>query len=340
MIASKKSVLFALTLTALIARAVAATYQELPDWLKLPAGRAQIGNQHGDVAVSATGEVYVSTMDPDAGIMVFAANGKYLRNVPGAPNDFHGFVIRKDNGTEYIFGPRLTEQTIVKLTLDGKKVLEIPASAIPDKFKVAAPATKKNAQGESIRNPDAGKFMVRMTGMDVAPNGDLFVTDGYSSDYVHRFDRNGKYLKSFGGKKEPYNFKTLHKIAIDTRFTPARILACDRANLRMVHLSLDGDLLGVVATDLLLPSAVAIQGEYALIGELKGQVTILDKAGKIVTKIGTNTNPELTTSNKAEPSKWVNGIVTAPHGVVFMANGDVLVSEYNVYGRVHRFNRQ
>jgi len=38
--------------------------------------------------------------------------------------------------------------------------------------------------------------------MDVAPNGDLYVTDGYASDYVHRFDRDGKYLKSFGGKKE------------------------------------------------------------------------------------------------------------------------------------------
>jgi hypothetical protein len=24
--------------------------------------------------------------------------------------------------------------------------------------------------------------------MDVAPNGDLYVTDVYSSDYVHRFD--------------------------------------------------------------------------------------------------------------------------------------------------------
>ena len=52
----------------------------------------------------------------------------------------------------------------------------------------------------------------------VDANGDLFVVDGYSSDYVHRFDKTGKYLASFGGKGEPYKFRTLHKIAVDTRF--------------------------------------------------------------------------------------------------------------------------
>ena len=340
MIAFTKSLRVVLTLTALTANAIALDFRADPNWLKLPPGRPQLGNQHGDVAVSAKGEVYVSTMDPKAGIMVFNAEGKYLRNVSGAPDDFHGFVIRKDRGQEFIFGPRLNGQTILKLTLDGQKVLDIPASAIPDQFKVETPKTKKNAQGETVPNPDAGKRALRFTGIDVGPNGDIFVTDGYGNDYIHRFDRMGKYLKSFGGKKEPYNFKTLHKIAIDTRFNPLRIIACDRANLRMVHLSLDGELLGVVATDLLLPSAVAIQGDYAVIGELKGQVTVLDKAGKIVAKVGTNTNPALTTSNKAEPSTWLPGIVTAPHGVVFLANGDILVSEYNLYGRVHRFNRQ
>jgi hypothetical protein len=32
--------------------------------------------------------------------------------------------------------------------------------------------------------------------------------------------------------------------------------------------------------------------------------------------------------------------VTAPHGVAFNARGDIFVSEYSLYGRVHRFNRQ
>ena len=52
---------------ALITTATAAnTYSVVADWLKLPQGREQLGNQHGDVAVSSTGEVYVSVQDPSA----------------------------------------------------------------------------------------------------------------------------------------------------------------------------------------------------------------------------------------------------------------------------------
>ncbi len=322
----KKLLLTVLATCALIASIDAVEYKTVPDWLKLPKGRTQLGSLHGDVAVSSKGEVYVSVLEPEAGLQVFSSKGKFLRNVEDAPNDFHGFVIRKEKGGEFIYGSRLNGENILKMTLAGKVVLDIPAaSLIPEKFQ------KKKKDG---------KTALRLTGMDVAPNGDLFVTDGYASDYIHRFDRTGKYLTSFGGKQEPYSFKTLHKIAIDTRFTPARILACDRANLRVVHLSLDGDFLGVVCSDLLMPAAVAIHGDYAAIGEIKGQVTVLDKAGKIAARFGTNTNPGEAGTNKAEPAVWRPGIVTAPHGIAFNKHGDIFVAEYNQFGRVHRFDEK
>ena len=337
----KVTLLTTLAVTTFLGHAFAVEYKAMKDFARLPDVNSRATNQHGDVAVSSKGEIYVSTMDPNAGVQVFSADGKFLRNVPGAPNDFHGFVIRKDKDGEFIFGPRVEQHSIVKMTLDGKKVLEIPASAIPDKFKnIRQPNTKKNAKGEIAKLADEGKPYVRMTAMDVAPNGDLYVSDGYASDYVHRFDRNGKYLTSFGGKGEPYNFKTLHKIAMDTRFTPARIIGVDRTNGRVVHMGLDGKFLGVIATDMMLPAAVAVQGEYAAIGELKGQITILDKAGKVVAKFGTNTNVDEAGKNAPPPATWRPGVVTAPHGVAFTDRGDVLVSEYSLFGRVHKFARQ
>jgi hypothetical protein len=277
---------------------------------------------HGDVAVSSAGEVYISVQDPQAGLQVFASDGTFLRNVPDAPSDLHGFVIRRQADREFIFGVSLRGQTIVKLALDGKVAMTVPASAIPDEFKV--------------RNARSGQLALALTGVDVAPNGDLYVTDGYASDYIHRFDRTGKYLTSFGGKKEPYSFSTLHKLAIDSRFQPPRIIACDRANNRVVHLSLNGDFLGVVAKDLLLPAAIVIDGDYAIVGELKGQVTVLDKAGQTVLRIGTNAEPGVGT-NQLKPEQWRTGVFGSPHGVAVNARGDLFVSEFNAFGRVHRF---
>ena len=187
--------------------AAAVEYQAVADWLKLPAGRPQLGTMHGDIAVSSSGEVYVSVEDPQAGVQVYAADGTFVRNVPNAPADFHGFVIRRLADGEFLYGARLRTQEVLKLGLDGKVALTIPAASMPDEFKV--------------RNARSGQLAVLFTGVDVAPNGDIYVTDGYASDFIHRFDRTGKYLKSFGGKQEPYKINTLHKLAIDSRFQPA-----------------------------------------------------------------------------------------------------------------------
>ncbi len=321
----KRLLLPALIVAACLGSALATDYKAVPDWYSFPDGKKIIGNMHGDIAVASNGEVYASVMDPKAGLQVFGPDGKWLRNVPNAPADFHGFVIHQDADGEFVYGPRLGAGNILKLTLDGKEVLNIPSSAIPDEFK------SKDKEGKPI---------VRLTAMDVAPNGDLYVTDGYSSDYVHRFDKTGKYLKSFGGKQPPYSFKTLHKIAIDTRFDPPRIIACDRANGRVVHLSLDGDFLGVIIGDLRLPAAVAVQGDLAVIGELKGRVTVIDKAGKVVTQFGDNTTAEEQGTNKVEPDKWRPGIVTrAPRRGLRRPRG-YLRLRVQMYGRVHRFDRQ
>jgi hypothetical protein len=336
-----KFLLPVLLLAASLGSAFAAGYKDVPHCYSFPDGKKIIGNMHGDIAVASNGEIYVSVMDPKAGIQVFGPDGKWVRNVPNAPADFHGFVIHKDaDGIEYIYGPRLGTGNILKLTLDGKEVLNIPPSAIPDEFKNKSPKTKKGPDGTQVPNPDADKPFVRLTGMDVAPNGDLYVTDGYASSYVHRFDKTGKYIKSFGGSKPPYGFNTLHKIAIDTRFDPPRIIGCDRANGRMVHMSLDGDFIGVIATGLHMPAAVAIHGDLAVVGELKGPITVLDKEGKIVTQLGANDHPTEVGTNQAPPDVWRPGIVTAPHGVAVNAHGDIFVSEYNIYGRIHRFNRE
>ena len=300
------------------------TWKAEPDWLILPKGKEKLGNMHGDIAVSSTGDVYVSVGDPKAGLQVYGDDGKWKRNVKGAPSDLHGFVIRKEKGGEFIYSARVNGSEVLKMDMAGKTVLSIKADSIPDEFK------RKGRNGEGF---------VKLTGVDVGENGDIFVTDGYASDHIHRFDKSGKYLNSFGGKNAPYGFRTLHKLVIDHRFSPARILGMDRANNRVIHLGLDGKFIGVVEENLRLPACVHIHGDWAVIGELRGRVTILDEKGETYAQLGTNETKGEIGTNRTPPGKWRPGIVTAPHGITCNANGDVFVAEWNVVGRVHRFNR-
>jgi len=324
-----------------------AAYEADPVWLKLPEGRSEIGSMHGDIGLSAAGEVYISVegsvkqrfaiLGPGPGIQVYSMDGRYLRNVPDAPFDLHGFLIRQEPGGEFLYGVRLAggtsvedksragldRQVVIKMTLDGKVVMSIPASGIPDDFK------------SKTRD---GRTYLRLSGIAVAPNGDIYITDGYASDYLHRFDRNGRYIASFGGKQPPYGFNQLHKILIDTRFEPVRLIGTDRQNSRLVHFSLDGKLLGVIATDFKRPASLALRGDYLAVGELAGgRIDILDKEGRIVAQVGVNAVAEGVGVNTTPPEQWKPGEVTAPHGLAFTPAGDLLATEFNLFGRVHRF---
>jgi len=88
-----------------------------------PPGMQTIGDSHGDIAVSPAGEIYVSVQGGDhPGIQVYSTAGRYLRNVPDAPPDLHGFIIaRGPDRQPYIFGvSRLAQQ----IELRGAEALD------------------------------------------------------------------------------------------------------------------------------------------------------------------------------------------------------------------------
>lgn len=298
----------------------AQTYTEVEHWLHLPENRPQLGNQHGDIALSAAGEIYVSVQDPKAPMQVYNAQGQFQRIIPTCPPDFHGFIINPEAGGEFIYGPRLTTGEILKLTLTGETVLSIPPSAIPDQYK--APGATPG---------------LKLTGIAVAPNGDIYVTDGYGLDYIHRFDAAGHYLQTFGGRGEPYLFQNLHKIALDPRFTPPRLLATDRGHNRLVHLSLTGDYLGEVARDLRKPSALFIHDQTLYVAELNGRVSLLDQAGQSLTTLGANDTPGQFGTNKVEPSLWRPNVLNSPHGLTRDPAGNLYISEWNLFGNIHKY---
>lgn len=294
------------------------SYEFVPNFITPPPGKEQIGNGHGEIRVDAAGNFYVSVQNKDAGIQVYGPDGKFIKEL-ALPQSMHGFVIRKDGDEEFIFGAVLGEKRVIKAKLDGTVVMEIPTSAFPE--------------------GKAGPKGLALTNCDVAPNGDIYVVDGYGQSWIFVFDKTGKYKTVFGGPVEPLKLANAHKIFIDNRFEPARILVCDRGNNRMLHLDLDGNLIGVVASEgLRRPSSASFHGDLMCVAEIAGRVSVWDKDGKLVADLGANNTAGQTNTPKVEPKNWVQGTVTSPHGITFDKDGNILETEWNIFGRVLRWN--
>ncbi|MEN3939853.1 hypothetical protein WJU23_01060 [Prosthecobacter sp. SYSU 5D2] len=318
----RHSILSLLTALALGGTAAAAdlAYEFAPNFITPPPGKETLGNGHGEIACDSAGNFYVSVQEPNAGIQVYGPDGKFIKALP-LPASLHGFVIRKDEGGEFIFAAVLTEQKVIKAKLDGMVVMEIPTSAFPE--------------------GKAGPKGLKLTNCDVAPNGDIFVVDGYGQSWIFVFDRVGKFKSVFGGPGEPLKLANTHKIFIDRRFEPARILACDRGNNRLLHLELDGKLISVIASEgLRRPSSASFHGDLMCVAEIAGRVSVWDKEGKMVAELGANENEKQVNTPKVTPPDWKQGTVTSPHGITFDNDGNILETEWNQFGRVLRWNRK
>jgi hypothetical protein len=361
-----------LSLIALVSAAAAeVSYELAPNFIQPPPDRQTIGNGHGEIAVDSSGHIYVSVQDKGAGIQVYGPDGKYLRTLP-LPETLHGFVVRKDGDGEYIFAAVLGEARFIKAKLDGTVVMEIPTSAFPaaqrdyvtvtkviagEKLPNGRPKTEQLAAG--IKKADDGKQVtvvladgsektiarekgvqvaggLKLTNCDVAPNGDIYIVDGYGRSHIFVFSREGKFKNVFGGPDQPYGFANTHKVFIDTRFEPARVLCCDRGNKRMLHTTLEGEMLGIIATEMRNPSSASFHGDLVCVAEIAGRVSVWDKAGKMVAECGTN--PQSTNTPGIEPKDWQQGIVTSPHGITFDNEGNILETEWNKWGRVLKWN--
>lgn len=84
---------------------------------------------------------------------------------------------------------------------------------------------------------------------------------------------------------------------------------------------------------------MTIDGDHAIVGELRGRVTILDKDGAVVARVGENTE-EGVGGNRLPPEQWRTGYVVSPHGVATNGDGDLFVAEFSTFGRVHKFARR
>lgn len=292
-------------------------YEFAPNWLTPPPGTEQIGDGHGEIAVDSAGNVYVSVEGkPEGSLQVYGPDGKFQKYIAPNAGSLHGFTIHKGADGEFIYASVLKRNEVLKMKLDGTVVMTI--NAFP-----------------------AEKGRLSLTGVAVAPNGDIYAVDGYGKDWIFQFDKEGKLKKTFGGRAEPLKLRNCHKIFVDPRFEPARLFLCDRGNNRLIHLNLEGDLIGVIVDkDLRRPSSASFNGDLVCIAEIEGRISVWDKEGKQVASLGVNDTKGQTNTPGVKPADWRDNVVTSPHGITFDAKGNILETEWNKFGRVLRWNKK
>ena len=296
------------------------TFDTVPGWGLLPDGQSALGQTHGGVAVSKDGNIFTSAAK---GVVVFSPEGKVVNSFLGKHfTQLHDIKLRDEDGKEYIYGARNNDAEGIKFDAQtGEIALRLPFP-------------KESGLDLKKFNP---------TAIAVAPNGDIFLSDGYASDHIFKFDKAGKYLKHFGSQGDGREqFHTAHGMTIDTRYEPPRLLICDRNHGpkgRLLHYDLDGNFIDEVVTGLGMPTSAAVQGDYVAVPDLHGRLVVLNKDNVICAVLGYNADPATRMNFNVPQEKWIEGIFNGTHGSAWDKDGNLYVQDWNVAGRIMKLVR-
>ena len=296
------------------------TFETVPGWGLGPDGKSVIGPTHGSVVIDKAGNIYTSA---DMGVFVFSPEGNVIRRFVGdAYGRIHDMEIRAEADGEFIYGARNANAEGIKFNAEtGDIVLKLPFP-------------KESGLELKQFSP---------TAITVAPNGDIFLSDGYASNHIFKFDKTGKYLKHFGSKgNDLKQFNTAHGMTLDTRYEPPRLLICDRNHEpkgRLLHYTLDGEFIDEVITGLGMPTSAAIQGDYVSVPDLHGRLVILDKSNTIMAVLGHNPDPARRSNYGIPQEQWIEGIFSGTHGSYWDKDGNLYVQDWNKSGRIMKLVR-
>ena len=171
----------------------------------------------------------------------------------------------------------------------------------------------------------AGRPFNMPTGLAIAPSGDLFVSDGYGGNRVHRFNADGELLLSWGAPGSgPGEFALLHNIGVDKS---GRVFVCDRENNRIQVFDAEGGFLEQW-TDLVLPGDLWIVDDVVYVVEQSeaGGVSIWTLDGELITRWRGNEGPG-------------KGSLVSGHGICVDSHGSIYVTELPPAERVRKFQR-
>lgn len=298
--------------------ASALRYQLVPDWEQLPDGM-----HHEDVVgvsvdsrdrlfVFSRRESRVAIYEPDGSFVVAWGDGFFTPRT-------HGITVAPDDTVYCVDEGR---HVIYHFRADGTLLNTIGTPDTPSVTGYDGAALDSIARG--------GLPFNRPTNLAIAPNGDLYVSDGYGNARVHHFTPDGELVRSWGEPGTgPGQFNLPHGIAVAA---DGRILVADRENDRVQVFSADGTYLEEW-TDIQRPTNIALDAENRIyiselgrdpgdvsyrLGEITddrpGRFSVFSPERELLARVG-------------GPDRTVPGNFIAAHDICVDSRGDIYVGE-------------
>ncbi len=316
------------------------TYEAIHDWGELPP-HIRWGNTHG-VVEDAAGNIYVhhtvhATSESADSMVVFDRGGRFVRSWGKEFRGVaHGLHIRREGRDEYLYltlnaaNPRMSPQpashaAVIKATTRGEIVWTIAGPPDIEAYRPAADGTRPRY------NP---------TNVAIAPNGDVYVGDGYGSSFINQYSSKGEYIRTFGGKgSEPGRLNEPHGLWMDTRGRSPILVVADRRNNRLQRFTLDGRHLDFV-DGFRLPCHFDEHAGLVVVPDLHGRVTLLDRQNQVVLHLGDSNAPAWNNPLRTRPrEEFIPGQFICPHGACFDRDGNIFVVEWVEVGRVTKLRK-
>jgi sugar lactone lactonase YvrE len=196
---------------------------EIRTFLKMPPGM-YLGEGIG-VATNSKGHVFVYTRSANTRLFEFDQNGTYVREI-GAGS--YGF--------EFAHSVRVDSQDNIWVVDEGTNVVMRfnPAGHVTMVLGHRPEAVLGLFVNPPGPKPAAEKYTFsRPTDIAWDPQGNMFISDGYTNHRVVKYDKNGHFLAQVGSENagsQPDQFNTPHGIAVDLK---GDVYVADRANQRI-----------------------------------------------------------------------------------------------------------
>jgi hypothetical protein len=314
-------------------------YEVIHEWPQLPAEFTWQTTHN--VAVDKAGNVYVihegrKEIADHPSIFVFDGEGKYLRSFGKQfQGGGHGIEIRQEGGQEFLYVCAYQHlKTFAKMDLKGETVWQKFA---PMESGVYAAEEDTKPTGEWGRN----RFMP--TNFAFLDDGGFLLADGYGAFYIHRYDKNGKWISCFGGAGSGEGkFDTPHGIWIDRRAGRApSIVVCDRAHHTLQYFTIEGKYLETL-TGYGLPANAETWKDLLVIPELFARLTLLNAKNEVVARLGDDV-ARVTGKDgggiRGDRNQWIAGKFVHPHDACFGQDGSIFVAEWVGTGRISKLER-